>query len=58
MKYQFNAHTPSQGTDKWHELQAHLNKVAKLAEEFANKFNAGELVQSGTNNHMIKRELF
>jgi CRISPR-associated endonuclease/helicase Cas3 len=43
MKYQFNAHTPSKGTDKWHELQAHLHKVAKLAAEFANKFNAGKL---------------
>jgi CRISPR-associated endonuclease/helicase Cas3 len=43
MKYQFNAHTPSKGTDKWHELQTHLHKVAQLAEKFANKFNAGKL---------------
>lgn len=43
MKYQFNAHTPSKGTDDWHQLKDHLGKVAKLAEKFADKFQAGEL---------------
>jgi CRISPR-associated endonuclease/helicase Cas3 len=43
MKYQFNAHTPGKGNDKWHELKAHLGKVAKLTEKFANKFSAGKL---------------
>ena len=43
MKYKFNAHTPGKGTDDWHELQAHLNKVSKLAEKFADKFQAGKL---------------
>ncbi|WP_309730934.1 CRISPR-associated helicase Cas3' [Chamaesiphon sp. OTE_75_metabat_556] len=43
MKYQFNAHTPSKGTNDWHELKAHLGKVSKLAEKFADKFDAGEL---------------
>jgi CRISPR-associated endonuclease/helicase Cas3 len=43
MKYQFNAHTPSKGTNDWHELKAHLGKVSKLAEKFADKFEAGEL---------------
>jgi CRISPR-associated endonuclease/helicase Cas3 len=43
MKYQFNAHTPSKGTNDWHELKAHLNKVSKLAEKFADKLHAGKL---------------
>jgi CRISPR-associated endonuclease/helicase Cas3 len=43
MKYQFNAHTPSKGTDKWHELKEHLDEVSKLAERFADKFKAGKL---------------
>jgi CRISPR-associated endonuclease/helicase Cas3 len=43
MKYKFNAHTPSKGTNDWHELKAHLGKVSKLAEKFADKFEAGEL---------------
>ncbi len=43
MKYQFNAHTPGKGDDSWHELKAHLSKVANLAKGFANKFKAGEL---------------
>jgi CRISPR-associated endonuclease/helicase Cas3 len=43
MKYQFNAHTPSKGTNDWHELKAHLGKVSKLAEKFADKFQAGKL---------------
>jgi CRISPR-associated endonuclease/helicase Cas3 len=43
MKYQFNAHTPPKDTDTWHELKQHLGKVAKLAEQFADKFQAGQL---------------
>jgi CRISPR-associated endonuclease/helicase Cas3 len=43
MKYQFNAHTPSKDTDTWHELKEHLDEVAKLAEQFADKFKAGKL---------------
>ena len=43
MKYKFNAHTPPKDTDDWHELKAHLGKVSKLAEKFAEKFQAGKL---------------
>jgi CRISPR-associated endonuclease/helicase Cas3 len=43
MKYQFNAHTPPQNTDKWHELKDHLTEVAKLSQKFADKLKAGTL---------------
>lgn len=39
----FFAHTPSKNSTKWHSLQDHLFKVAKLAREFADKFNADKL---------------
>lgn len=39
----FSAHTPPQNSNKWHPLKCHLFKVAKLAKQFGNKFNAGEL---------------
>ena len=39
----FFAHTPPKDSIKWHPLQCHLFKVAKLAREFGSKFNAEEL---------------
>ncbi len=39
----FYAHTPSKNSEKWHLLEYHLSKVAKLAEIFGNKFHAGKL---------------
>ena len=39
----FHAHTPSKNSEKWHLLEYHLSKVAKLAEIFGDKFNAGKL---------------
>ncbi len=43
MKYQFNAHTPPLNTSTWHELKAHLSKVANLTERFADKLKAKRL---------------
>jgi CRISPR-associated endonuclease/helicase Cas3 len=39
----FYAHTPPQDSDDFHPLKAHLSKVAKKAEEFAEKFKAGKI---------------
>jgi CRISPR-associated endonuclease/helicase Cas3 len=39
----FYAHTPPQDSDNFHPLKAHLSKVAKKAEEFAEKFKAGKI---------------
>jgi CRISPR-associated endonuclease/helicase Cas3 len=39
----FYAHTPPEGSDDFHPLKAHLSKVAKKAEEFADKFQAGKI---------------
>jgi len=39
----FHAHTPSKDSDDFHPLKAHLSKVAKKAEEFADKFQAGKI---------------
>ena len=43
MKHNFNAHTPNPSGD-WHELNAHLAKVARKSQELASKFNADILV--------------
>jgi CRISPR-associated endonuclease/helicase Cas3 len=44
MKPLFAAHTPSDDRPgQWHDLKAHLGKVAAKAKAFATKFNAGEL---------------
>jgi CRISPR-associated endonuclease/helicase Cas3 len=43
MKYQFNAHTPVQGTNDWHELKDHLVEVASLTEKLARKLKAADL---------------
>ena len=37
------AHTPREGSDEWHDLEAHLQAVAEDAEKFAGKFNASNL---------------
>lgn len=37
------AHTPAAGSDEWHKLDAHIFAVARLAQEFAEPFGAGEL---------------
>ena len=37
------AHTPANGSDKWHGLNEHLSKVASKAKDYATKFQAGEL---------------
>jgi CRISPR-associated endonuclease/helicase Cas3 len=42
-KYQFNAHTPAQGNNDWHELKDHLVEVASLTEKLAEKLKAGKL---------------
>jgi CRISPR-associated endonuclease/helicase Cas3 len=39
----FYAHTPPKDSNDFHPLQAHLTKVAKKAEEFAEKFKAGKI---------------
>lgn len=39
----FAAHSPPDGSDQWHSLKQHLNKVARLAKSFATKFSAGEI---------------
>ncbi len=39
----FYAHTPAKDSDKWHPLQAHLEKVADRAEQLATKFEAGKI---------------
>lgn len=43
IKCLFFAHTPKKNSTEWHSLKCHLSKVAKLAKEFGDKFNAGEL---------------
>lgn len=44
MKTGFSAHTPSShNPELWHELKAHLEKVANRARNLAAKFNAGDL---------------
>lgn len=40
---QYYAHTPSEATNQWHDLRAHLEAVAKLAQSFAAYFNGAEL---------------
>lgn len=42
-KPSFVAHTPSKGSAQWHELKEHLENVAAIAYEYAEKFGAGEL---------------
>lgn len=37
------AHTPADGSTDWHMLDQHILEVARMAEEFANTFGAGEL---------------
>lgn len=37
------AHTPRDGTDRWHDLQQHLEDTARLAKSYAEKFGAGDL---------------
>ena len=32
------AHTPSEGSEEWHDLEEHLLEVAKLARNFAEPF--------------------
>jgi CRISPR-associated endonuclease/helicase Cas3 len=39
----YYAHTPPKDSDKWHPLQAHLEKVADRAKQLADKFKAGEI---------------
>ena len=39
------AHTPREGSDEWHDLEAHLRQVAQDAKRFADKFGAGETAQ-------------
>ncbi|HEY9769582.1 MAG TPA: CRISPR-associated helicase Cas3' [Coleofasciculaceae cyanobacterium] len=39
----FCAHTPPKDSKNWHSLKCHLSKVAKIAEIFGDKFNAGKL---------------
>jgi CRISPR-associated endonuclease/helicase Cas3 len=39
----FAAHTPPKDSKTWHELKAHLSKVARRARKIAEKFGAGEL---------------
>jgi CRISPR-associated endonuclease/helicase Cas3 len=40
---QFSAHTPAQGSNKWHSLKEHLTDVAELAQKFAAQFGAEDL---------------
>ncbi len=37
------AHTPAPGSDEWHKLKDHLEAVARMAQEFASAFGAGDL---------------
>lgn len=37
------AHSPAEGTDVWHSLEAHLRGTAELARRFAAPFGGGEL---------------
>lgn len=37
------AHTPPEGSDKWHDLDEHLREVARMASEFAEPFGGGGL---------------
>lgn len=39
------AHTPREGSDEWHDLEAHLRKVASLSKSFAAKFDADEIAE-------------
>jgi CRISPR-associated endonuclease/helicase Cas3 len=43
MKPQFAAHTPPKGSEQWHELKAHLRKVADRAKGFSGKLKASKL---------------
>lgn len=43
MKPEFAAHTPPQGSGRWHDLREHLSDVAELAQTYADKFQAGDL---------------
>jgi CRISPR-associated endonuclease/helicase Cas3 len=43
----FYAHTPPKDSDTWHELKAHLSKVADRAEKLADKFEAGKIAYYG-----------
>jgi CRISPR-associated endonuclease/helicase Cas3 len=40
---QFSAHTPAQGSNKWHSLKEHLTDVAELAQKFSAQFGAKDL---------------
>lgn len=37
------AHSPAEGTDDWHDLDAHLRSTGDLARRFAEPFGGGEL---------------
>ncbi|MDQ3508966.1 MAG: CRISPR-associated helicase Cas3' [Actinomycetota bacterium] len=39
----FYAHTPTEGSEEWHDLVSHLSRTAELAQKNASKFKAGEL---------------
>jgi len=43
MKHEYYAHSQT-GTPKenWHRLEDHLKKVAEMARNFANEFDAGD----------------
>lgn len=43
MNEKFYAHTPAEGSEVWHDLTSHLERVSRLAHENASKFGAGEL---------------
>lgn len=43
MNREYYAHTPMQGSNVWHDLPEHLERVAALSQENASKFGAGEL---------------
>lgn len=40
---QLNAHTPRKGSNEWHKLNSHLQRVAKLAARFSRAFGAADL---------------
>jgi CRISPR-associated endonuclease/helicase Cas3 len=43
MKPKFAAHTPSEGSDDWHELKQHLHDVRDGTRRYADKFGASKL---------------
>ena len=54
MKPEFAAHTPRDAKDPnapWHDLKEHLEKVALMAQTFANKFGAGEIALAAGHLH-------